>query len=179
MSNPYSAIIERNILSPISQGDFSDLYLLASGLEAAYPAPGPVTTTQQGGTGVDEIQVIGKYANPGGSYTLTVAGVTTAPIAYNANAATIEAAIDAAVGHSDIAVTGGPLSSADVTLTFSGDSVDETDQPLTTVNQVAPYTGDRPPARYMIEQLEAAHGVHCPALRKWRQKFATMGQMDQ
>lgn len=55
--------------------------------------------------------------------------ITTGSIAYDANAATIEAAIDTAAASvsgwtdGDIAVTGGGLDAADVTLTFSGDSV--------------------------------------------------------
>ena len=64
---------------------------------------------------------------------ITQAGVettiTTAAIAYDAAAATIESAIDTAAAsvsgwtNGDIAVTGGPLDTAAVTLTFSGSSV--------------------------------------------------------
>ena len=55
---------------------------------------------------------------------------TTAAVAYDAVAATIQTAVDTAAAAAlasytagDIAVTGGPLTTGDVTLTFSGDSV--------------------------------------------------------
>lgn len=69
-----------------------------------------------------------------GTFTLTITladstSFTTSAIAHDAVAAAIESAIDTAAASvpgwtaGDIAVTGGPLASADVTLTFSGDSV--------------------------------------------------------
>lgn len=73
-----------------------------------------------------------------GTFTLTIKLIdqdgtetefTTAAIAYDAIASAIETAIDTAAAsvsgwaNGDIVVAGGPLDSADVTLTFSGDSV--------------------------------------------------------
>lgn len=69
----------------------------------------------------------------GGTYTLTVTlrnGVTytTAAIAFDANAATIQAALDtaspASVTDAHVVVTGGDIATADIVLTFSGATVD-------------------------------------------------------
>jgi hypothetical protein len=56
----------------------------------------------------------------GGTFTMTVLGVTTAPIAYNATAATIKTALDTAIPANNIAVTGGPINTSAVTLTYVG-----------------------------------------------------------
>jgi hypothetical protein len=97
---------------------------------------------RSGYAAADEVTVVGQEATAatGDTYTLTlnfttVAGgtvVTTAAIAYNANAATIEGAIDTAMTaasfpswtNADISVSGGALDAADITLTFDGTSVD-------------------------------------------------------
>lgn len=93
----------------------------------------------------DEVQSIAIYDGTvsGGDFTLTItlrngATFTTAAIAFDANAATIEAAIDtaspASVGDGDIAVTGGPLTTDPVVLTFSGASVAGNNHALTTID---------------------------------------------
>jgi hypothetical protein len=107
------------------------------------------TTSVEGSGGTNEVQAIAQYAvNPvGGTFTLsfTTTGdtpFTTAAIAYNAVAATVQTAVDtAAVGNiagyvaGDIAVTGGPLTTAPLTLTFSGNpSVDLENHSQTTIN---------------------------------------------
>lgn len=107
------------------------------------------STTVVGDVGVDEVQHIIAYANDatGGTFTLTLTvnaqpAFTTAPIAHNANAATVETAIDVAATaaaipgwvNGDITVSGGPLASGDLILTFDGTNVDETDQGQTTIN---------------------------------------------
>jgi hypothetical protein len=114
----------------------------------AFPTPAVVETTP-GDTGVDEVQTIQQFVNDptGGTWTLTIDldaedPFTTAPIAYNANAAAIEAAIDTAATaaavtgwtNGDISVSGGPLTTANVVLTFDGTSVQETNHPLSSVN---------------------------------------------
>lgn len=114
----------------------------------AFPTPAVVETTP-GGVGTDEVQTIQQYVNDptGGTWTLTIDLATENPfttlgIAYNANAAAIEAAIDAAATlagvtgwtNGDITVTGGPLTSANVVLTFDGGSVDEENHALSSVN---------------------------------------------
>ena len=94
------------------------------------PDAGKVGPYQTGGT--DEVQTLTKTGTwSGGTYTLTVLGQTTAAIAYDAVAATIQAAIRAAVALSDdeatrligdgITVTGGPLSTTPVVVTFDAE----------------------------------------------------------
>jgi hypothetical protein len=91
-------------------------------------------------TGTDEVQSLAAIDATSGNWTLTITlpendPVTTANIAFNASAATIEAAIDAACAGlvvrgvtfsaGDIACTGGAINANPVTLTFSGASVTE------------------------------------------------------
>lgn len=96
----------------------------------------------------NEVQSIAKYTGTvtAGTFTLTITlasgkSFTTAAIAYNATAATIQSAIDTAATsagvtgwtNGDIAVAGGDLTTAAVTLTFSGNSVKNQNQGLTAI----------------------------------------------
>jgi hypothetical protein len=96
-----------------------------------------ITTLYDGTVDVNEIQYLDPNGATGGTFTLTFnpsgdSAFTTAGIAYNADAATVEAAIDAAstitgwaAGHID--VTGGPAGgtgAARLRFTYSGASVD-------------------------------------------------------
>lgn len=93
------------------------------------PHAGKVGPFQAGGT--DEVQTVTKSGTvSGGTYTLTVFGVTTSAIAYNADAATVQAALRAAAIQSTdaslaalgalIEVTGGPVNTTALTVTFNG-----------------------------------------------------------
>ncbi len=107
------------------------------------------STTVAGTTGVDEVQKILTAANDatGGTFTLTLtvnsqAAFTTAPIAYSAINSAVQTAINTAATlaatptwvNDSVVVTGGPLNSADFTLTYSGDAVDETNQAQATID---------------------------------------------
>lgn len=98
---------------------------------------------------IDEVQSLAVHSGTvdGGTFTLEFtlaagANFTTAGIAHNANAATIEAAIDSAATaasvpgwtNSDISVAGGPLTTTPVTFTFDGDSVDGANHALIVVD---------------------------------------------
>lgn len=107
--------------------------------------------TPSGYAEADEVQTIGTYNGTvsGGNFTLTVAlrdgtSVTTANIAHDAVQATIETAIDTiATGNitgwtnSDISVAlTGNLTANAATVTFDGNSVDATNQPLIVMTDV-------------------------------------------
>ncbi len=108
---------------------------------SAFAVPAVSTTTEGVNPGVDEIQVIAQYARApsGGTYTLyfddnVETPLTTAAIAFDATAATIETAVDTAFTaypswtNGDVAVTesgSAGISDGTVTLTFDGTSVDE------------------------------------------------------
>jgi len=112
--------------------------------------PGSISTTNEGATPVDEIQSIAVYpvAVTSGNYTLTINVSTdpafdTANIAFDANAATIQTIVDtAATGNvtgwtnGDIVVSGGPLTTNAVVLTFNGTSVAEANQVTTIIVDV-------------------------------------------
>lgn len=96
------------------------------------PEIGKVGPFQAAGT--DEIQTVtGTGTISGGTYTLTVMGSTTTALAYNANAAAVQAAIRAAVVADttstaaelaiadSLTVTGGPLSTTPLTITYDGE----------------------------------------------------------
>jgi hypothetical protein len=69
----------------------------------------------------------------GGTFTLSFGGQTTAGIAYNANAATIELAFEAlsTVGAGNGTVAGGPLSTGAITITFTEDLANTNVGPVT------------------------------------------------
>lgn len=112
----------------------------------------PVVST--GFDAQDEVQVVVAFSGTidSGNYTLTLTPpvedpVTTANIAYNANAATIEGAIDTACTgnisswtNGDISVSGGPLTGANVVLTFDGDSVTEKNYSVSAIANVDLHT---------------------------------------
>jgi hypothetical protein len=90
------------------------------------------STLQPGG--IDEVQTLTITGATGGTFTLTYKGQTTAPLAYNASAATIQAALRglSRLG-SGVTVTGaGPY-----VITFSGAKVGKQDVPLITTNAAA------------------------------------------
>ena len=88
----------------------------------------------QRGVVVNEVQTINLGAASAGTITITFDGETTAAIAFNANAAAVQAALEALsnVNAGDIVVTGGPLPGT-VTLTFSGTQYAGTNVPQVTV----------------------------------------------
>lgn len=98
----------------------------ADGFEVSGDAFGKKMTTGQLMGGVTrEVQTITASGTvTGGTYTITIVelGVTTAALAYNANAATVQAAIDLLPGvqDGDITVGGGPLPATPMTLTYGG-----------------------------------------------------------
>ncbi len=78
--------------------------------------------------GTVEVQTITKSGTwSGGTYTLTVMGQTTTALAYNATASAVQSAVRAAVLAADanadttaVTVTGGPLSTTPIVITFGG-----------------------------------------------------------
>lgn len=64
---------------------------------------------------IQYLQNVGQFGTPtGGTFTLSYGGNATAPIAYNANAATVQAALEALPGLAGmVTVTGGPLPGAE------------------------------------------------------------------
>ncbi|MCH9725553.1 MAG: hypothetical protein K0U86_11730 [Planctomycetes bacterium] len=71
--------------------------------------------------GVNEIQTISSPSSPtGGTFTLSFGGEATAPIAYNASAATIEAALEllTTIPTDSVSCAGGALPGTPVTVTF-------------------------------------------------------------
>lgn len=80
-----------------------------------------VATVQEGVLPVDEVQTLSLPSAPtGGTFTLTYSGQTTAAIAYNANAATVQAALEALsnIGVGDVVCSGGALPGTPVIITF-------------------------------------------------------------
>jgi hypothetical protein len=76
-----------------------------------------VSTTTQGASPVTQVVYVGS-AVAGGTFTLTYEGQTTAPIAYNATAAQLEAALEALSNVDNVAVTGNLGAGASSTITF-------------------------------------------------------------
>lgn len=105
------------------------------------PAELTVSNGEAGGGAANEVQSLAQYAEnfSSGEFTLTIklsnaSEFTTAGIAYDATAATVETAIDVAataaslgIGwtNGDISVSNGPLTTTALLLTYDGASVDE------------------------------------------------------
>ncbi|HZB75044.1 MAG TPA: ThuA domain-containing protein [Solirubrobacteraceae bacterium] len=70
----------------------------------------------------NETQTVRTLNATGGTWTLTFQGETTAPLAYNATAAQVLGALEAldAIGVGDVAATGGPANTANVSVNFRG-----------------------------------------------------------
>lgn len=108
------------------------------------PDIGKVGPYQAAGTAeVQRVTPSGTWT--GGTYTLSFNGQTTAPIAYNASAATVQTAFSAlsTVGSGNVTVSGGPLSAALMDFTYGGNL--SGDQPALTIN-TASVTGTAPTA---------------------------------
>jgi hypothetical protein len=97
------------------------------------------------GTAVAEVQTITITGTPtGGTFTLIYGGyLITAPIAYNATAAQVVAAINAAAGATVVSATGGPLPGTAVVLTFINEAGAMAHSLLIAVNNL---TGGASPA---------------------------------
>lgn len=103
-----------------------------STLQLAYFEATQPMTLKFGGT--DEIQQVAVTGTPtGGSFTLTFSGQTTAAIAYNATASTVQTAIAALsnVGTGKVTAAGGPLPGTPVTVTWK-QTLGKADQPAMT-----------------------------------------------
>lgn len=107
---------------------------------------GPITLTFQGelaGTNVAAVVGVGGTnavqtvsiddASSGGAFTLTLGEQTTAAIAYDADAAAVQAALEAALGEGNVEVSGGPGPTLDWIVTFKN-TLGHVEQP--------PMTGD-------------------------------------
>ena len=68
--------------------------------------------------GIDEVQQVDIGTSTGGTFTLTFSGQTTASIAYNASAATVESSLEALSNITDVTVTGTGTSGDPWVVTF-------------------------------------------------------------
>lgn len=92
------------------------------------PETGKVGPYQASGTA--EVQTITPTTVSAGTFTLSFKSAVTAPIAFNATAATIQAALESlsTVGVGNVACAGGPINTTAVTVTFFGEL--QGDQPM-------------------------------------------------
>jgi hypothetical protein len=102
--------------------------------------------------GANEVQLVTITGTPtGGTFTLTFAGQTTAPIAFNATAAAVASALNALTnvgiqsGNTNVAASGGPLPGTAVTVTFQND-LGTQGLPLMTANSALLTGGASPTA---------------------------------
>lgn len=133
----------------------------SSGAELAWFAPTGTTAPTDTATGLtaiaDEVQTVTISGTPtGGTFTLTYAGQTTTAIAYNANAAAVQAALVALsnIGANDVRVTGGPGPGTAFVVTFHG-ALGNTDVALMTAS-AASLTGGTSPA---VTPVQTTPGV--------------------
>jgi hypothetical protein len=108
--------------------------------------------------GTNEVQTITITGTPtGGTFTLTYSGQSTTAIAYNASAATVEAALEALsnIGPADVGVTGGPGPGTPYVVTFTGD-LQGTDVSMITVAHA--FTGGTSPNLSVAQTTQGVAG---------------------
>jgi hypothetical protein len=117
--------------------------------------------------GTNEVYSLSVSGTPtAGTFTLrTVAesgniDVTTAAIAYNANNATLQAALDAVLGAGNSVVTAGPLPAA-TTITFTGNLAGQT----VTMTVASSVTGGTAAASNTTDGVGGAEGIGDPSRR--------------
>lgn len=95
------------------------------------------TVTPGNGVDTNEVQSITIRYATGGTFTLTFEGQTTAAIAYDANAAAIESALEALSNLTAVAVTGSGTEASPFLVTFEDDFSDQ-DQMTATITSLLP-----------------------------------------
>lgn len=121
------------------------------------------------GTGLNtnEVQRITTTGAPtGGTFTLTFDGQTTAAIAYNANAAAVQSALEALsnIDPGDITVTGGPLPGTPVDVTFIGQYKGDNVPQMTATSS---YTGGTAPTTTVTTTTQGGVGTAAAAGEQW------------
>lgn len=106
-----------DVLQPWSQPDLART--LAVNLEAGTYAKGTIVGEVVNASAQNEQQTLTTAGTvTGGTFTLTLDGITTAPIVWNATAAQVVAALTAAFGAAIATASGGALPATPVVLTF-------------------------------------------------------------
>jgi hypothetical protein len=117
---PFPAAVTVSFTGALAAANIALMTIDTASLTNTAPAVTAVTATA-GSPSQNEIQTVTLYGSPsGGTFTMTLGGLTTAPIAYNANAATVEAALELLDSIDDVTVTGGPLPGSAVVIEFEG-----------------------------------------------------------
>ena len=115
---------------------------------------GTILGEQTGNNAVQKISIAG--APTGGTFTLTVLGVTTAAIAYNATPDMVRTAIEAAVSVGVVKCSGGQLPSFPVIVEFVGS---KGNQPITTGTTTDSLTGGSTPASSVTSMITGSAGT--------------------
>ena len=110
----------------------------------------------------NQVQTVTITGTPtGGTFTLAFNGAVTAPIAFNATAAAVKAALEAlpSVGAGGTTCAGGPLPGTPITVTFSGNGLDGVNWPVMVA--VGSFTGGTTPtATPTITTVGAGYGTY-------------------
>lgn len=116
------------------------------------------TSLEAGGTGgTNEVQTVTITGTPtGGTFTLTFRAATTTGIAYNADAAAVETALEAlsTIGDGDVRVTGGPGPGTPYVVTFVNDLGHQDVTQMTA--SAASLTGGTTPAVGVVETTKGS-----------------------
>ena len=124
-------------------------------------------------TGTNEVQTLTVTGTPtGGTFRITLDGVETANIAYNATPANVQTALEAisSVGAGNVTCGGGTLPGATVTITFTGSKA-ATPQNLCTVTNAA-FTGGTTPTGAIARTTNAVREIGAGATANVRLRHA-------
>jgi hypothetical protein len=153
-----------------SDGNANQSQMTASSYDAGYAVHSiAVSTTPPSGSssGTNEVQTITLTGSPtGGTFTLTFNGQTTAPIAYNASAATVDSALEALsnIGSGDVSVTGS--SGGPWTIDFGAGAFEYTNVPQIT-GDGSSLTGGSGQAILVSTEVASAGPNHWDTAANW------------
>lgn len=153
---------------------YSGLFVLNSGLVLAKSADGKKVIPYTGDTNIDEVQTITVTGTPtGGTFALEFEGEQTANIAFNANAAAVQAALEALpnLDAGDVAASGGALPGTPVVITFGGDRGGQTVEILRAVNQAL--TGGTNPAVAVGQTTQGSEVQRIAGIFDGHREFST------
>ncbi len=142
-------LFRADLARQMAAGDWKDALGAADSLIAQWFSARQVAPVwhMDGIAGTDEVQTVTITGTPtGGTFTLTYDGQTTTAIAYNATAATVEAALAALpnLDDVDVTVTGGPGPGTAYVVTFDGS--DSTGVNVPQMTSTGSFTGGTSPA---------------------------------
>lgn len=134
MNSPINTYSGGGLRSIMGMGETDAVVLGASRLVLKGTVLGQITGT----TAVNEVQSLIATGGSAGTFRLVYDGEVTASIAYNANAAAVQTALEAlpSIGTGGVTCSGGPLPGTAVVITFAGNLAGQAQPLITSIDSI-------------------------------------------